>query len=51
MTAPHVPAIKSNTDDSNFDEFEDEAIMQYTQNNFKKDDPNFTEFCDVWVGK
>ena len=51
LTAPHVPAIKSNTDDSNFDEFEDEAIMQYTQNNFKKDDPNFIEFCDVWVGK
>jgi len=51
MPAPWVPPIKSATDDSNFDEFEDEAILQYTQNNFKKDDPQFAEFSDVWVGK
>ena len=37
--------------DDDFDEFEDEAILQYTQNNFKKDDPQFAEFSDVWVGK
>jgi len=50
LPAPHVPAIKSNTDDSNFDEFEDEAILQYKQANFKKDDPQFTEFSTNWVG-
>jgi len=51
LKAPHVPAIKSATDDSNFDEFEDEAILQYSQNNFKKTDPNFIEFSENWVGK
>ena len=51
LKAPHVPAIKSATDDSNFDDFEDEAILQYTQNNFKKGDPQFVEFSDNWVGK
>lgn len=46
-----MPAIKSATDDSNFDEFEDEAILQYSQNNFKQTDPNFIEFSENWVGK
>ena len=50
LPAPHVPAIKSNTDDSNFDEFEDEAILQYTKANYKKSDPQFLEFSDNWVG-
>jgi protein kinase A len=50
LPAPHVPQIKSSTDDSNFDHFEDEAILQYRKSNFKKDDPMFTEFSDVWVG-
>ena len=45
-----MPQIKSSTDDSNFDHFEDEAILQYRKSNFKKDDPMFTEFSDVWVG-
>ena len=31
--------------------WQDEAILQYTQNNFKKDDPQFIEFSDNWVGK
>ena len=51
LPAPHVPSIKSATDDSNFDEFEDEAILQYTKANYKKTDPNFSEFSDNWVGK
>ena len=51
MPAPWVPPIKSATDDSNFDEFEDEAILQYSQNNFKQTDPNFIEFSENWVGK
>jgi cGMP-dependent protein kinase len=50
MTAPHVPKIKSNTDDSNFDDFEDEAILHYKKANYKKEDPDFAAFSNNWVG-
>ena len=30
---------------------EREAILQYTKANYKKTDPNFSEFSDNWVGK
>ena len=48
---PHVPAIKSKTDDSNFDHFEDQGIRQFSKSNYKRDDQNFIDFCETWVGK
>ena len=31
LAAPHVPKIKSQTDDSNFDHYEDEGVRNYPQ--------------------
>ena len=49
LPAPHVPSIKSATDDSNFDEYEDEGIQNYPDSNFPKE--MFLEFAEAWVGK
>jgi serine/threonine protein kinase len=48
MTAPFVPKIKSQTDDSNFDQYDtDEGKANYPQENFPRD--MFSEFADDWV--
>ena len=49
ITAPHVPKIKSQLDDSNFDEYEDEGIQNYPDSDFSKD--MFIDFAETWVGK
>jgi serine/threonine protein kinase len=49
VPAPHVPKIKSQLDDSNFDEYEDEGIQNYPDSDFPKD--MFMEFAETWVGK
>ena len=49
VQAPHVPKIKSQLDDSNFDEYEDEGLQNYPDADFPKD--MFMEFAEIWVGK
>jgi len=46
LPAPYVPKIKSQTDDSNFDHYEDEGKKNYPQENFPRD--AFAEFADEW---
>ena len=46
---PHLPKVKSQLDDSNFDEYEDEGIQNYPNSNFPK--KMFEEFASIWVGK
>mmetsp|Transcript_28502 Transcript_28502/g.70872 ORF Transcript_28502/g.70872 Transcript_28502/m.70872 type:complete len:787 (-) Transcript_28502:604-2964(-) len=46
LPAPFVPKIKSSTDDSNFDHYEDEGKKNYPQDNFPRD--AFAEFADEW---
>jgi len=46
---PHVPKIKSQLDDSNFDEYEDEGLQNYPDADFPKE--MFIEFAETWVGK
>jgi len=45
---PHVPKVKNQLDDSNFDEYEDEGLANYPNSNFPK--KMFEEFASVWVG-
>jgi cGMP-dependent protein kinase len=50
ITPPHVPKVKNQLDDSNFDEYpEDEGLANYPNTNFPK--KMFEEFANVWVGK
>jgi cGMP-dependent protein kinase len=49
VKTPHTPKIKSQLDDSNFDEYEDEGIQNYPDSNFPKE--MFLEFAEAWVGK
>ena len=48
LPAMHVPKIKSQHDDSNFDEYEDEGLEAYPDANFPKE--MFAGFGE-WVGK
>ena len=47
LEAPWKPKIKSATDASNFDEFDDDAKENFPREDFAKD--LFKEFADVWV--
>jgi len=47
LPAPYVPKIKSATDDSNFDHYDDEGKKNYPQENFPRS--AFEEFADEWV--
>jgi len=47
MPAPYVPKIKSPTDDSNFDQFEDDGIQNYPENDFPRE--MFAAFSEDWV--
>ena len=47
LPAPFLPKVKSAVDTSNFDEYEDEGIVDYPEADFPLD--MFTEFADVWV--
>jgi cGMP-dependent protein kinase len=49
LPTPHTPKIKSQLDDSNFDEYEDEGIANYPDADFPKD--MFIDFAETWVGK
>ena len=44
---PHLLPVRP----SRRERVELEAILQYTKANYKKTDPNFSEFSDNWVGK
>ena len=46
-SVPYVPKVKSATDDSNFDHYDDEGKKNYPQENFDRD--AFKEFADEWV--
>lgn len=48
MSAPYVPEIKGNMDDSNFtEEYEDEGVINFPGDDFPRE--TFQEFADVWV--
>ena len=47
LAAPYVPKIKHALDDSNFDTYVDEGIMDYPQEDFPRD--MFEEFAYEWV--
>jgi len=47
LPAPYVPKIKSDSDDSNFDHYDDEGKRNYPREDFGRDD--FKEFADEWV--
>uniref|UniRef100_A0A7S0J4A9 cGMP-dependent protein kinase n=1 Tax=Calcidiscus leptoporus TaxID=127549 RepID=A0A7S0J4A9_9EUKA len=47
LSAPHVPKIKSATDDSNFDRYEDEGIRNFPKDDFPRE--LFKDFAEVWV--
>ena len=49
VPVPHVPKVKNQLDDSNFDEYEDEGLENYPDSNFPKE--MFIEFAEDWVGK
>ena len=49
LNAPFVPTIKSPTDDSNFDEFDDEGKIRWAQEDFPRD--MFKDFSEEWVGE
>ena len=47
LPAPYVPKIKSNTDDSNFDQYTEEGKINYPQEDFPRD--MFKDFATDWV--
>ena len=47
LAAPYVPKIKHALDDSNFDTYVDDGIMDYPQEDFPRD--MFEEFAYEWV--
>jgi len=49
LPAPYTPKIKSQTDDSNFDQYTDEGKINFPQEDFPPD--MFKDFATEWVGK
>ena len=47
IEAPYKPRIRSNMDDSNFQNYDDDGVRNFPQSNFPKD--MFSEFAETWV--